>query len=146
MWKLNPIFQKGIDTAREEYLDGLAFSLRFLMVYAPELLLASRFSVLESLTFLRSDLVELLDLVLGVGKVYSPNLERRIQEERCKFLVAELKCKGEGAKQIGRYVRNQAQKALREKVTMAMERAPPIPYRFTTPISLEGELYLLILK
>lgn len=74
-------------------MDGLAFSLRFLMVYAPQLLMAPRFSLLESLSFLKSDLTELLDLFLGVGKVYSPNLERRIQEERCKFLVAELKCK-----------------------------------------------------
>lgn len=142
VWKLNSIFQKGIDTAREEYLDGLAFSLRFLMVYAPELLLAPRFSLRESLSFLRSDLADLFDICIGIGKVYSPNLERRIQEERCKFLVAELKCKGDGAKSIGRYVRNQAQKALREKVTMAMERAPSIPYRFTTPISLEVDLRL----
>ncbi|ODM94685.1 hypothetical protein Ocin01_11990 [Orchesella cincta] len=142
VWKLNNFFQKGIDTAREEYLDGLSFSMRFLVVYAPELLLADRLSVKESLNYLKSDLVELFDLLFGVGKVYSPNLERRIQEERCKFLVAELKCKGEGAKQIGRYVRNQAQKALREKVTMAMERAPSIPYRFTTPISLEVDLRL----
>ena len=34
-----------------------------------------------------------LDLLVGCGKNHVPNLERRIHEERCKYLVAEMKCK-----------------------------------------------------
>jgi hypothetical protein len=146
VWKLNPIFQKGIETAREEYLDGLSFALRFLVVYAPHLIIGENHSLRRALHSLKQDLIEFFgtklspilcdfmktqivhkiivlvltnnniadslslilyllvlywisilcfppDLIFGFGKVYVPNLERRIQEERCKFLVAELKCK-----------------------------------------------------
>ena len=60
MWALNPLFQKGIDTAKEEYLDGLAFSLRYILVYAPQLLTTGdRFSLKRSLYCLKVDIVEL---------------------------------------------------------------------------------------
>ena len=60
VWKLNTFFQKGIDTAREEYLDGIAFALRFVVVFAPRLLTGESLSAKDALRSIKTDIVELL--------------------------------------------------------------------------------------
>lgn len=73
------------------------------------------------------------------------NLEYKIKEERCRYLVAELVCRSEYEDCLDSlciYVRQQLRRAAMEKFEVECESAQPVPYLFLTPNGQEIDLRL----
>jgi hypothetical protein len=93
-YKLSPILIKGREPNYSNYLDNLALIGRVLYVYIP-----------KSGSFLKASFIQLcfalfymLDLLLGWRSLECCELDKKINGERCKFLVAELQIMGKVSK------------------------------------------------
>lgn len=59
----------------------------------PGRLFSHYFSVLQAFKALFAGMLRLLDIFIGVPSLLAHNLETKIREERCRYLVAELVCR-----------------------------------------------------
>ncbi|KAF5295161.1 hypothetical protein FQR65_LT10549 [Abscondita terminalis] len=147
-WKLSQLLQKGTERSRDSLLNDLALALRFLVVTAKGRLISHFFSVSESIKAFLRGLLRLIDLVVGLPSLQTHNLDTKIREERCKYLVAELICRPEyeeSLEVICSYVRRQLRRAATEKFEVARECSQPpvaVPYRYLTPSNIELDLRL----
>lgn len=95
------------------------------------------FSVREAAKAFISGLLKLVDMIVGVPSLLAHNLENKVKEERCRYLVAELVCKPEyrdGLESLCKYVKHQIRRATMEKFDVNYEaNAQPIPYSFSSP-------------
>lgn len=92
-WKLSQLLQKGVERMRDSLLDDLALALQFIVVTAKNRLVSHFFSVSESVRFFLKGLLRILDFLVGLPSLQAHNLDTKIKEERCKYLVAELVCR-----------------------------------------------------
>ncbi|KAF5280931.1 hypothetical protein FQA39_LY17937 [Lamprigera yunnana] len=147
-WKLSQLLQKGNERSRHSLLNDLALVLRFLVVTAKGRLISHFFSVSEAIKALIKGLLRILDFVIGLPSLQAHNLDTKIKEERCKYLVAELICRPEyeeSLEVICSYVRRQLRRATTEKFEVARECSQPpvaVPYRYLTPSNIELDLRL----
>ncbi|KAK7794593.1 hypothetical protein R5R35_003607 [Gryllus longicercus] len=147
-WQLSQLLQKGTERSHDSLLGDLALALRFLIVTARGRLFSHFFSVLESLRALLTGLLKLLDIVIGVPSLQAHNLEVKIREERCRYLVAELVCRSEfedSLELLCSFVRRQLRRATTEKFEVERESSHPpvpVPYLFLTPKDFELDLRL----
>lgn len=92
-WRLSQLLQKGTERSRESLLNDLALALRFLLVTAKGRIVSHFFSVAQAVRALLTGLLRILDILIGVPSLQAHNLDAKIREERCKYLVAELVCR-----------------------------------------------------
>lgn len=92
-WRLSQLLQKGTERSRESLLNDLALALRFLLVTAKGRIVSHFFSVAQAIRALVMGLLRILDILIGVPSLQAHNLDAKIREERCKYLVAELVCR-----------------------------------------------------
>lgn len=92
-WQLSQLLQKGHQRAHDSLLDDLALAARMLIVTAGVRISGRFFSVAHAARALAHGLVSLLDMTVGVPSLLAHNLDHKLREERCRFLVAELVCR-----------------------------------------------------
>jgi len=93
LWKLSQFLQKGSEPTRETLLGDLALAAQFVVITARARILGHFFSVKEAAKAFLSGLLKLIDMVIGVPSLLAHNLENKVKEERCRYLVAELVCR-----------------------------------------------------
>lgn len=92
-WKLSQLLQKGTERSYISLLNDLALALRFLVVTAKGRLISHFFSVSEAFKAFLRGFLRIIDLLIGLPSLQAHNLDTKIREERCKYLVAELICR-----------------------------------------------------
>ncbi|XP_050100782.1 uncharacterized protein LOC126581283 isoform X1 [Anopheles aquasalis] len=135
-WRLSQFLQKGSERTRDSLLSDLALSARFIVITAKGRLTGHFFSVAHAIRALLQGLIKLVDMVVGVPSLLAQNLDNKIKEERCRFLVAELVCRSEYEDCLDSlcgYVRHQLRRATMEKFDVNCNQAQPIPYLYVTP-------------
>lgn len=93
LWKLSQLLQKGSEPTRETLLGDLALAAQFIVITARARILGHFFSVKEAAKALLSGLLKLIDMVVGIPSLLAHNLENKVKEERCRYLIAELVCR-----------------------------------------------------
>ncbi|KDR19062.1 hypothetical protein L798_06418, partial [Zootermopsis nevadensis] len=147
-WQLSQLLQKGTERSQESLLNDLALALRFIIVTAKGRLSSHFFSLYEALRALLTGLLRLLDIIIGVPSLQAHNLDAKIREERCRYLVAELVCRAEfedSLELLCGFVRRQLHRATMEKFEVERESSHPpvpVPYLFLTPKRVELDLRL----
>ncbi|XP_051167467.1 uncharacterized protein LOC127285474 isoform X1 [Leptopilina boulardi] len=139
-WRLSSLLQRGRDRRRDALLSDLALATRFLVVTAKARLVSHCFSVSQSFRAMLTGLLRLLDILVGVPSLQAQNLDAKIREERCRYLVAELVCKSEyedSLELLCGFVRRQLRRATMEKFEVERESSQllpvPVPFVFGTP-------------
>lgn len=92
-WRLSQLLQKGHLRAQETLLNDLALSSRFIVITAMARISGPFFSIVESARAFLRGFVLLVDMIVGVPSLLAHNLDYKIKEERCRYLVAELICR-----------------------------------------------------
>lgn len=92
-WQLSQLLQKGRLRAQTSLLNDLALAARFIIVTAKARISGHFFSVAHAAHALLKGLLRLVDMVIGIPSLLAHNLEYKIKEERCRYLVAELVCR-----------------------------------------------------
>ncbi|XP_059610904.1 uncharacterized protein LOC132257878 isoform X1 [Phlebotomus argentipes] len=145
-WRLSQLLQKGCERAHDSLLSDLALAARFIVVTAKSRLTGHFFSVAQGARAFFDGLIKILDMLVGVPSLMAHNLDYKIKEERCRFLVAELVCRPEYEDcmdSLTTYVRHQLRRATMEKFEVECDtNAQPIPYLFLTPKGQEIDLRL----
>jgi hypothetical protein len=93
LWKLSQFLQKGTEPTKETLLGDLALAAQFIVITARARIIGHFFSVKEAAKALLSGLLKLIDMVVGIPSLLAHNLENKVKEERCRYLVAELVCR-----------------------------------------------------
>ncbi|XP_014469880.1 PREDICTED: uncharacterized protein LOC106741940 isoform X2 [Dinoponera quadriceps] len=139
-WRLSSLLQRGRDRRRDTLLSDLALATRFLVVTAKARLVSHCFSISQSLKALLTGLLRLLDIIIGVPSLQAHNLDAKIREERCRYLVAELVCRPEyedSLELLCGFIRKQLRRATTEKFEVERESSQllpvSIPFVFGTP-------------
>lgn len=99
-WLLSSFLQKGRLRAHTSLLYDLALAARFIIVTAKERLMGHFFSVAHAASALLKGLLRLVDMVIGIPSLLALDLDYKIKEERCRFLVAELVCRVSVTKKV----------------------------------------------
>ncbi|XP_055949382.1 uncharacterized protein LOC129983778 [Argiope bruennichi] len=144
-WQLSQLLQKGVHNIHDTLLQDIALSVHLIVVTARNRLISDFFSVSQSVRAFIHGLAILLDAFIGVPSLSAKNLEIRIQEERSKYLVAELTVRPNFEDDIDnlcQFVKHQIRKQTVEKYLFENEKAPPLPYLFQTPKGHEIDLRL----
>ncbi|XP_026671760.1 uncharacterized protein LOC108627846 isoform X2 [Ceratina calcarata] len=148
-WRLSGLLQRGRDRRRDALLRDLALATRFLVVTAKARLVSHCFSISQSLKAFLTGLLRLLDIIIGVPSLQAHNLDAKIREERCRYLVAELVCRPEyedSLELLCGFVRKQLQRATMEKFEVERELSQllpvPVPFVFGTPAGAVVDLRL----
>lgn len=92
-WRLSQLLQKGTLRAHDSFLSDLALAARFVVVTARARIFSHFFSVVHAAQALLDALIGLADMFIGVPALLAHNLDYKIKEERCRFLIAELVCR-----------------------------------------------------
>lgn len=92
-WRLSQLLQKGTLRAHDSFLSDLALAARFLVITARGRIFSHFFSVCHAVHALLNGLVKVIDMFIGVPALLAHNLDYKIKEERCRFLIAELVCR-----------------------------------------------------
>ena len=79
--------------ARETLLEDLALAARFIFINAKGRLFGQFFSIVESSKALLNGFLLLIDMLIGIPSLLAHDLDKKIKEERCRYLVAELICR-----------------------------------------------------
>ena len=92
-WQVSQLLQKGTERTHDSLLSDLALAARFIVVTARARILGHFFSVAQAIRALCTGLLKIVDMIIGLPSLLAHNLEYKIKEERCRFLVAELVCR-----------------------------------------------------
>lgn len=94
VWRVAGWLQRGRVRAREQLYRHVACALALVAVTARDRLLADApLSLRAGVRALGDGLRTLLDLLVGMPSLEARDLDKRIREERARYLVAELICK-----------------------------------------------------
>ena len=93
LWKLSQFLQKGSEPTKETLLGDLALAAQFIVITAKARIVGHFFSVKEAGKAFLSGLLKLIDMVVGIPSLLAHNLENKVKEERCRYLIAELVCR-----------------------------------------------------
>ncbi|XP_001359353.2 uncharacterized protein [Drosophila pseudoobscura] len=145
-WRLSQLLQKGRLRAHDSFLSDLALAARFVVVTARSRIFSHFFSVVHAVHGLIGAFTKLADIFIGVPALLAHNLDYKIKEERCRFLIAELVCRPEFEDCLDglcSYVRKMLRRATMEKFDFnSCEVSQPVPYLFLTPKGQEIDLRL----
>ncbi|XP_064104875.1 uncharacterized protein LOC135214466 isoform X2 [Macrobrachium nipponense] len=141
-WQVSGWLQKGCEKAHDSLLNDVALALSLIVVTAKNRISSPLFSLSQSLHSIWQGMLMLVDLAFGIPWVQAHNLEARMKEERCSYLVQELTCKDGDVESLCSWMVQQIKRATREKFQLSGEKQPPVPYIFTTPQGLELDLRL----
>ncbi|XP_034663334.1 uncharacterized protein LOC117898215 isoform X2 [Drosophila subobscura] len=145
-WRLSQLLQKGRLRAHDSFLSDLALAARFVVVTARSRIFSHFFSVVHAVHGLIGAFTKLADMFIGVPALLAHNLDYKIKEERCRFLIAELVCRPEFEDCLDglcSYVRKMLRRATMEKFDFnSCEVSQPVPYLFLTPKGQEIDLRL----
>ncbi|KAH8278955.1 hypothetical protein KR018_011774 [Drosophila ironensis] len=145
-WRLSQLLQKGKLRAHDSFLSDLALAARFVVVTARARVFSHFFSVVHAVHGLLGAFTKLADMFIGVPALLAHNLDYKIKEERCRFLIAELVCRPEFEDCLDglcSYVRKMLRRATMEKFDFnSCEVSQPVPYLFLTPKGQEIDLRL----
>lgn len=86
---------------KETLLEDLALAAQFIVITARARIIGHFFSVKEAAKALMAGFLKLIDMVVGVPSLLAHNLENKVREERCGYLIAELNCRV--SKQIAQF-------------------------------------------
>lgn len=92
-WRLSQLLQKGYLRAQDSLLRDLAMAARFIVITAMTRISGHFFSIVQSARALLRGFFMLVDMIVGIPSLLAHNLEYKIKEERCRYLVAELICR-----------------------------------------------------
>lgn len=92
-WQLSQCLQKGYLRTRETLLKDLALAAHFIFITAKARIFGHFFSVVKSMRALLHGILMLVDMVIGIPSLMAHDLDNKIREERCRYLVAELICR-----------------------------------------------------
>lgn len=92
-WRLSQLLQKGYLRAHTSLLNDLALAARFIIVTAKTRIFGHFFSVTHAARALLKGFWRLIDMFIGVPSLLAHNIDYKIKEERCRYLVAELVCR-----------------------------------------------------
>lgn len=92
-WRLSQLLQKGFLRTQESLLRDLALASRFIVVTALTRISGHFFSIVESARALLRGCLLLIDMIVGIPSLLAHNLDYKIKEERCRYLIAELICR-----------------------------------------------------
>lgn len=92
-WQLSQFLQKGVDRAYDSFLSDLALAARFIVVTAKLRIVGHFFSIKQATKSLLIGLVKICDALIGLPSLLAQDLDHKLIEERCRFLVAELECR-----------------------------------------------------
>ncbi|CAG5051731.1 unnamed protein product [Parnassius apollo] len=148
VWRVSGWLQRGRARAREELYCHVARAVALVVVVARDRLLKDEpLSVIAGGKALLQGLYRLLDLLIGMPSLEARDLEKKIREERSRYLVAELICKPEHREDIsalaawvGRAMRRAA--AEKSDARDAPRPPPPVPCLYTTPQRTQVDLRL----
>ncbi|XP_049868761.1 uncharacterized protein LOC126368693 isoform X2 [Pectinophora gossypiella] len=139
VWRVAPWLQRGRERAREDLYCHVARATALVVVVARDRLVRDQpLSAIAGAKALLAGLHRLLDLAVGMPSLEARDLEKKIREERSRYLVAELICKPEHQEDIAAlaaWVTRAMRRAASEK-TDAREtprNAPRVPCIYTTP-------------
>lgn len=93
LWRLSQLLQKGSLPTKETLLEDLALAAQFIVITARARIIGHFFSVKEAAKALMAGFLKLIDMVVGVPSLLAHNLENKVKEERCRYLIAELNCR-----------------------------------------------------
>lgn len=93
VWRLSQFLQKGSSEAHTSLLNDLALAARFIIVTAKLRLFGHFFSVAHAARAMIKGFLRLIDMLVGIPSLLAHDLDYKIKEERCRFLVAELLCR-----------------------------------------------------
>ncbi|XP_034132781.1 uncharacterized protein LOC117586652 isoform X2 [Drosophila guanche] len=145
-WRLSQLLLKGRLRAHDSFLSDLALAARFVVVTARSRIFSHFFSVVHAVHGLIGAFTKLADMFIGVPALLAHNLDYKIKEERCRFLIAELVCRPEFEDCLDglcSYVRKMLRRATMEKFDFnSCEVSQPVPYLFLTPKGQEIDLRL----
>lgn len=105
-WRLSQLLQKGTSRTQESLLKDLALSSRFIVVTALTRISGHFFSLIESARAMVRGIVLLVDMIVGAPSLLAHNLDYKIKEERCRYLIAELICRVSFSTNFVRYLFN----------------------------------------
>lgn len=92
-WRLSQFLQKGFSRTRETLLRDLALSAHFIFITAKARISGHFLSIVESARAFLHGILMLVDMVVGIPSLLAHDLDNKIKEERCRYLVAELICR-----------------------------------------------------
>lgn len=146
-WRLNPWLQQGSEPAMESLLTTLAWAVAILDLTAKERFTGNLFSMKQSLLSLRKGIHRFLDLLFGMPSLQARKFESRLQEERSRYLVAELLCSvhcQEEYMSLCRFIRHHLVHTTNSDKMQEIhqQKVPPLPYIFQTPKGLLVDLRL----
>ncbi|KPU80844.1 uncharacterized protein Dana_GF16043, isoform B [Drosophila ananassae] len=145
-WRLSQLLQKGKLRAHDSFLSDLALAARFVVVTARARIFSHFFSIVHAVHGLLGAFTKLADMFIGVPALLAHNLDYKIKEERCRFLIAELVCRPEFEDCLDglcSYVRKMLRRATMEKFDFnSCDVSQPVPYLFLTPKGQEIDLRL----
>ncbi|CAK1546956.1 unnamed protein product [Leptosia nina] len=148
VWRVAGWLQRGRVRAREELYCHVARAVALIVVVARDRLIRDEpISVIAGGKALLDGLHRLLDLALGMPSLEARDLEKKIREERSRYLVAELICKPENQEDVAAlaaWVSRAMRRAASEKTDArdVHRAAPRVPYVFTTPQRTQVDLRL----
>uniref|UniRef100_T1J1W8 Uncharacterized protein n=1 Tax=Strigamia maritima TaxID=126957 RepID=T1J1W8_STRMM len=144
-WRLSQLLQKGTRKAHETMLNDMAFAVRFIVVTARNRIHSHFLSLSQALSAWVRGILQCLDVIIGIPSLCARDLDAKIREERCKFLVAEMVVRPtleDDFDNLCQFIKHQIRKQKTEKYRIDQERPPPIPYSFQTPKGIEIDLRL----
>ncbi|KPJ02598.1 hypothetical protein RR46_09801 [Papilio xuthus] len=148
VWRVAGWLQRGRARAREELYCHVARAVALLVVVARDRLLRDEpLSVIGGGKALLQGLHRLLDVLIGMPSLEARDLDKKIREERSRYLVAELICKPEDQEDItalAAWVSRAMRRAASEKTDArdALRLAPRVPCVYTTPQKTQVDLRL----
>lgn len=92
-WQLSQFLQKGTERSHDTLLCDLALAARFIVVTARARIVGHFFSVKNSAESLLMGILKMCNALVGLPSLLAQNLEHKLIEERCRYLVAELECR-----------------------------------------------------
>lgn len=92
-WQLSQCLQKGTDRSYDTFLCDLALAARFIVVTARARIVGHFFSVKNAAKSLLVGLLKICNAIVGLPSLLAQDLDHKLIEERCRFLVAELECR-----------------------------------------------------
>ncbi|XP_037872717.1 uncharacterized protein LOC101743057 isoform X2 [Bombyx mori] len=144
VWRVAGWLQRGKVRAQEELYRHVARALALIVVVARDRLVKDEpLSVRAGIKSLLAGLHRLLDLAIGMPSMEARDLDKKIREERSRYLVAELICKPEQQEDVtalAGWVWRALRRAAAEKC--APRCPPPVPTLYTTPQHTQVDLRL----
>ncbi|CAF4387471.1 unnamed protein product, partial [Rotaria magnacalcarata] len=89
-WKLNKLLQSGVQSASDVFHKELSWATYMLIMFARDRICSDCFSLKAALRSWKQGFTNLIDSVIGLPAIRSCGIDLEVENERNKFLVAEL--------------------------------------------------------